>query len=330
VATTAIPVSALLERVQAQRGELSPAAQRVVTFLLENPETTVFSSSAELGRLTRTSDATVIRTIKRLGYAGLDELRDEVRQAIDDRLNPVRRLQRSLDWAGADPETVLAHTLDLHTTLLEDARRTLSPTQFTSAVQLLDRASSALVFGIGPLGCVAEYLALRLVRVGVPATGAVATGFRLADDLLNLTRHHVVVVFAYDSIQRETEVVLKQATQVGAPVILVTDSLGRVLGSEVQVVLSAPVVRSSMVSSFTTSLLIADALALSVASRSRRRSERCFEELERLRILLGRQDRMVDSRPLVPDIDGQAHGEGSHDQQPAEHGEAPGADQVQP
>ncbi|MFF4778705.1 MurR/RpiR family transcriptional regulator [Microtetraspora fusca] len=314
-------MNALLERVQARRGELSPAAQRVVDFLLENPETTVFLSSAELGRLTRTSDATVIRTVKRLGYSGLDELRDEVKQAIDDRLNPVRRLQRSLDWAGADPETVLAHTLDLHATLLEDARRTLSPAQFGGAVQLLDRASSVLVFGIGPLGFVADYLALRLLRVGVPAHGATATGFRLADDLLNMTRHHVVVMFAYDSIRRETEVVLQQAARVGAPVILITDSLGRVLGPQVQVVLSAPVVRSSMVSSYTTSLLVADALALSVASRSRRRGERCFAELERLRALLGRQERAGWSS-LGPDV-GAADGEEHGDEEPPGHGEGP-------
>ena len=61
----------LEERVAARTDSLSAAERKVAHYLAAQPDKAAFASAAELGRLTETSDATVIRTIKSLGYDGL-------------------------------------------------------------------------------------------------------------------------------------------------------------------------------------------------------------------------------------------------------------------
>ena len=286
--TTRIVVTGLTERLEEHRGQLTAAGLRVTEYIEANPDSTLFSTAVELGRRTGTSDATVVRTIKQLGYTGMDELREEIREAIERKITPVGRLQRSLDWAGAEPAEVLDHMLDLQAQLIVDTRASLSATQFAEAVELLDKAASVFVYGLGPLEHIGHYFALRLERLGVHARAGGLAGFRLADELLNLTRHDVVVLVAYSQVRREIDVVLDQAHEVGAAVLLITDTLGRALGDKVTVSLSAPAVKNLMVSSFTTPVIVADALTLAVAAHSRRRSERYFERLERLRNELNR------------------------------------------
>ena len=50
--------------------ELSPAERRVARFLVDHGEEAAFLSAVEIGGQLGTSDATVVRTVKRLGYAG--------------------------------------------------------------------------------------------------------------------------------------------------------------------------------------------------------------------------------------------------------------------
>src|SRR5207248_6932345 len=84
------------ERV-AERGDgLAPAERRVAELLVDlGPEATLLSAAA-LAEQLGTSDATVVRTAKALGYRGLAELRQVlVNEGVN--LTPGERLRHTLD-----------------------------------------------------------------------------------------------------------------------------------------------------------------------------------------------------------------------------------------
>ncbi|MFD2031456.1 hypothetical protein ACFSKM_16300 [Ancylobacter dichloromethanicus] len=54
---------------------MSPAEQRVARVLLDAREEVLVASAASLAAKAETSDATVVRTVKSLGFEGMDELR---------------------------------------------------------------------------------------------------------------------------------------------------------------------------------------------------------------------------------------------------------------
>ncbi|MGH7033079.1 MAG: hypothetical protein ACREFL_05065, partial [Stellaceae bacterium] len=63
------------ERIASRYPELRPAEQRVVRFFRDRREEVLIASAATMAAKAKTSDATVIRTARALGYSGLDGLR---------------------------------------------------------------------------------------------------------------------------------------------------------------------------------------------------------------------------------------------------------------
>ena len=61
------------ERLDAKLATLPPASRRVASYIDSNRLAVLASSAIELAARTETSDATVIRTVQALGFAGLAE-----------------------------------------------------------------------------------------------------------------------------------------------------------------------------------------------------------------------------------------------------------------
>ena len=273
----------LAERVAARLVELSPTERRVASFLAEHPEEAAFLSAAEIAAQLATSDATVVRTVQSLGYAGLPELKRELVNALKSRATPALRLGRSLEQIGDSPQTALDYALARQLELLEDARRTVRPEAFVVAVETIRAAARTHVMGIGPTGSMAHYLAQRLVRFGYPAVSITDTGLLLADALLGITSGDALVVLAYGQVLREVDVTINQAQRVGVPVVLFTDTLGAALADRVAVALSARRGAADMWSTITTTAVLMDALLFGIAIADRPRSLATLETLNELR-----------------------------------------------
>jgi DNA-binding MurR/RpiR family transcriptional regulator len=281
--TTSDIAGTLDERLAAHFDDLSPAEQRVARFLAEHREEVAFISALEIAQQLGTSDATVVRTARSLGYAGLPELK---RQLIDDlrsKATPALRLGRSLEEIGTHPEVALDYVLSLQAELLEEVRRNLPPASFVRALELLDAADRILCFGVGPSAPLADHFALRLVRFGRQSGTISHTGFRLADSLLRMRHGDALVLLASGRVYHEVDVTLRRAAGLGVPVVLVTDTLSVALADRVQVALVAPRGRSGMLNTVATTMVVMEALLLGLAARDRPRSLAALEELNELR-----------------------------------------------
>src|SRR5690606_1514691 len=96
----------------AERAEdLSPTERKVASFFSAHGADTVLLSAIEIGRRTRTSDATVIRTAKALGYSGLPELKLELGAELMDTTHPSRRLAMRLSAASESSADGLVTTM---------------------------------------------------------------------------------------------------------------------------------------------------------------------------------------------------------------------------
>jgi DNA-binding MurR/RpiR family transcriptional regulator len=273
----------LAERVAARLTDLSPTERRVASFLVEHAEEAAFISAAEMAGQLGTSDATVVRTVQSLGYAGLPELKRELVNALKSRATPALRLGRSLAQIGDGPENALEYALAMQLELLEEARRTVRPEAFLRAVGIIRAAKRTHVFGIGPTGALCRYLAMRLVRFGYQASFVTDTGLLLADGLLSIRPGDALVVLAYGQVLREVDVILDRAKDMRAPVVLLTDTLAAALGDRIDVALSASRGAADMWSTIATTAVLMDAVLFGIAIADRGRSLANLEELNRLR-----------------------------------------------
>lgn len=281
--TERVPSGTLRERVAARGENLSASERRVAHYLADFPEEVAFASAGELGRVTQTSDATVIRTVKALGYDGLPALKRSLQTTVRERLTPAGRLVRSLDRIGTEPVRVLDEVLSDSIQILEEAQHSINADSFAQAVDIIRNARGVLVIGLGGLGILGRYLALRLDRLRRPARSAMASGVMLADDLLALQKDDVVVVVAHQAINTEIAVALDHANAVGAAVVLVTDTLGEALADRVMVSISAPIGPTGTFNMQVSTLAVLEALALAVAATARPEAVEAMTELNDLR-----------------------------------------------
>ncbi|QUH03886.1 MurR/RpiR family transcriptional regulator [Saccharopolyspora erythraea] len=211
-------------RVRERLGGLSRAEQKVARYLLNMPqEQLVFATAEELGQHTGTSDATVVRTARKLGYSGLPALKREVGGALVNTVAPATRLEQRLAAIGPDLERAVSTVFTEAREDLENTQAALDVDDVREAVSLLAHAREVMAFGVGGSELGARHLALRLNRLGQRARFVGSTGFRLADDLLPLGRDDVLVVYLPGRSLHELEVLLDHARSVGARRILISE-----------------------------------------------------------------------------------------------------------
>lgn len=274
------------ERVTAHLDRMSAAEQRVARMFQENREEVLFASAASLAAKAETSDATVVRATKALGFKGMDELRRSIAEEIKN-ASLSSRLAETLREAHGDLGASFNLTLDIHLNAIGNIRRDLPVALFEEAVSLLTVARRIVIFGIGPSGALAMYFAMQLERLGVQTMTMTQTGRLFADDLHRLRSGDMVVAMAYSQVYRELAVLLDEADRLKLPKIVVTDSLGGTLRPRVNLVLPVERGRADMLSMHTATLGALEALLVGLAVRLPEQATRSLETLNRLRSEIG-------------------------------------------
>lgn len=254
------------ERVDAVFERMRPAEQRVARFFRGNREEVLIASASALAKEAGTSDATVIRTAKALGFAGMEELRRKLAEELRENLSPASRLARTLGEVGDDLAAAFEVTLDVHRQALEDLRRDITPERFGSAVRHIVDARRVFIFGIGPSSAMADYFAIQLGRFGIEAMSLTHTGLLLADGLQKLKGGDVLLIFAYGRVYRELTALMTHADRRGVTTILFTDTLAPKLRDRIGLILPVARGRADMLSMHTATLGLIEALLVGVAA----------------------------------------------------------------
>jgi DNA-binding MurR/RpiR family transcriptional regulator len=255
------------ERVTDRFARMRPAEQRAARFFQENREEVLIGSAAALALKAMTSDATIMRTTKALGFTSLDDMRRTLASELRNSLSPAVRLTNTLSKVGRDPSAAFDMMLDVHQKSLESLRRTISAEHFDSAVSSIVAARRVLVFGLGPSSAIAKYFVIQLARFGLEAAGLANSGLLFADDLQKLRKGDLVVILAYSRVYQELGVLIDEIERRGISSLLLTDTLAAKLRERVDLVLPVARGQADMLSTHTATLGLLEAILVGVASR---------------------------------------------------------------
>ncbi len=246
---------------------LSPAERRVARYFQENREEVLVASAAALAAKAETSDATVVRTAKALGFSGLDELRRALADEIRTALSPADRLTRTLGEVGDSLSAAFTLTLDIHLHALEGLRRSITDEMFERAVDGIISARRIAAFGLGPSSAIAGYLSTQLNRFGFEVLTLSRTGLLFADDLQRLREGDLVIMLAYGRVYAELAALLDEIDRRKLRSFLVTDTLAATLRRRVELVLPVARGRADMLSMHTATLGFLEAVLVGIATR---------------------------------------------------------------
>ena len=260
-----------------------PSAASPSSCSSSGPEATLLSAAA-LAEQLGTSDATVVRTAKALGYSGLAELRRALAAYGDD--PPLgERLRRTLEQAPATSSSPQRSAITSRP--LENLTRNVSRRRPSNTPSRSSPAADRIVWrGVGPVRAPRRLRATLTQRIGKPSTALVHTGTSFADELLTLAPDDAVVVFAYGRLQSHVRVLLERAATLAIPVVLITDTLGRKLDAGVHTTLQCGRGAPGLFASHGTTLVVVEALVLAVAAADQAKSEASLPHLNELRSAL--------------------------------------------
>jgi DNA-binding MurR/RpiR family transcriptional regulator len=275
--------------VLARLDNLKPAERRVARFMVVSPTEVLFASAGELGNTTGTSDATVVRTAKALGYSGLPELKRHLAQTLTTRTEPAVRLRATMEKIGASGSHQIDRVIADGIERLQELHRQIDPADLEIAANTLLGARLVFTWGLGLSASCAEYAAVRLARRGLVTRHCPGTGFHLADELLPLSSADALLVYIPSRHNRDVELLLRHAERTHADVVLVTSKLSPELTARVRVALPAPSSPTKFTGETLTASILTDMLAHLIAARTADRADLTANLLTQLRNEIGEQ-----------------------------------------
>ena len=264
--------AALAAKVRTLAPSMTRSMHRVAEAVAGDPAGCAQLTVTGLAERTGTSEATVVRTSRLLGYPGYRDLRLALAGLAAQQASgaaPAVTADIAVDDPIADVVAKLAH--DERQTLADTAAA-LDTAQLESAVSALASARRTDVYGVGASHLVGQDLAQKLLRIGLVAH-AHADPHLAVTNAVQLQAGDVAVAITHSGRTDDVIEPLRVAFDHGATTIAVTGRPDGEIAQYADVLLTTSTARESelrpaAMSSRTSQLLVVDCLFVGVAQRT--------------------------------------------------------------
>jgi DNA-binding MurR/RpiR family transcriptional regulator len=262
--------------------ELTKSEKNISDYLRQNQDEAAFLSAAEVALRLNLSEATMVRFARSLGFSSYPAMREVLQETFRHRVTHSARLLGRLDdlrQAGDIFERLVASEIDYLTHALE----TVDRQALHQAVDLLRSRSRVFVFGVGPSVSLVDLIQIRLERFGRQVTTLTTAGREILEPLLTMTENDLFFVICFFDISATLQLVLDYARDVGCPVIMLTDTLGSIIGDKADVVLAARRGPMAEFHSLVVPMTIINTLLLALANEDQQQVTSNLDKLDQLR-----------------------------------------------
>ncbi|WP_312894094.1 MurR/RpiR family transcriptional regulator [Rhizobium laguerreae] len=152
------PHMALVASIRSRAPNMTRALQRVADYTLEDPQAVLYKSITELAEDAQSSEASVMRFCRELGFTGFQNFKLALAQEL------ATQSQTSVPISTGDPVQNLVETAR---TALDETERLLDRGIIQAVAQELLQAKHIEIFGVAASAITAQYLEYKLARLGV-------------------------------------------------------------------------------------------------------------------------------------------------------------------
>ena len=251
---------------------MTRSMQRVAETVAADPAACAALTVTGLAERTGTSEATVVRTSRLLGYPGYRDLRLALAGLAAHQASGAAPAVTA-DIAVDDPMTdVIAKLAHDERQSLADTAATLDPSQVEAAVTALAQARRIDVYGVGASGLVGQDLVQKLLRIGLLAQ-AHSDPHLAVTNAVQLRAGDVALAITHSGRTVDVIEPLRVAFERGATTVAITGRPDGEISSYADLVLTTSCGRESelrpaAMSSRTGQLLAVDCLFIGVAQQT--------------------------------------------------------------
>jgi DNA-binding MurR/RpiR family transcriptional regulator len=263
-------------------GRLTKSEKRIANYIRKNQEEAAFLAAGEIADRLGLSEATMVRFARTIGFNSYPAMREVLQDNFRRRVTHSARLRSRLDdlREGGDIfEKVTVSEIDY----LTQALMTIDRDALNHAVKLLIQCERLYVFGTGPSISLVHLLNLRLTRFGKLVIPITVTGREAVEPLVLMTARDALFAISFFDLNPTLQVVMERANEKRCPIILLTDTLGSIIGEKAEVVLAAKRGPVSAFHSLVVPMTIINTLLLEIANQNQDVVIANLDNLDRLR-----------------------------------------------
>jgi len=261
---------------------LTKSEKRIADYMRQNQDEAAFLSAGEIAERLDLSEATMVRFARTMGFDSYPALRVALQEKYRRLVTHSARLRSrlgDLSEAGDIFEQLVASEIYF----LTESLQTLDRDAFHAAVGLLRTHQRVFVFGLGPSISLVDLLEIRLTRSARHVIPLNTSGREMLEPMLLMNSSDLLVAIGFFNVTPNLQMVLEYANQHKTPVILVTDTLGPMVGDKADVVLAARRGPVSAFHSLTVPMTIVNALLLALSSIDQEKVMTNLDKLDQLR-----------------------------------------------
>ncbi|WP_394884745.1 MurR/RpiR family transcriptional regulator [Clostridium butyricum] len=192
----------------------------IYDFILSKKENLFLYTEIDISKMTGISQPTVSRFWRKIGYTNLKEFKEAVKD-FHNQSSPSTKFKSILD----SDEFYYKNYAKKSISLIEDSAEKISESDFNKAVEYFISCDKIFTHGIGPAESLCSLLNFRLNRFGLNIDSINPSGQLLYEDLINIDKDNLIVLFLFSHYHPETHVILDYATEINCKVIIITDIL---------------------------------------------------------------------------------------------------------
>lgn len=241
----------------------------IANYLLSNKEGIINLSAKEIGELTHTSAATLIRFSKKLGFNSLNEMKLNLSISLNDieENSGFEYLDKKLETK--DIIYGIKNSIDA---VMEKTVKLIKEEELEQAVNLLNNANNIYVYSVGVSGLVGLDFYHKLSRINKRCIAHTDTHLQVTSSIL-MQPDDVAVAISYSGNTREVIKCIENAKKNNVPVISITkSSVNNELESLSDITLKVPYVEKSLregaMSSRISQLAVIDMLFIGMAKNN--------------------------------------------------------------
>lgn len=261
---------------------LTKSEKRIANYLRKNQEESAFLSAGEIADRLGLSEATLVRFARTLGFSSYPAMRTVLQEAFRRRVTHSARLRGRLEdlrQGGDIFERLVVSEMDYLTQALE----TVDRQALQKTVELMQSCGRIFVFGGGPSVSLVELMQIRLGRFGRQVIPLTTSGREILEPLMLMNERDLLFMICFFDVTPTQQLVVNYANEVNCPVVILTDTLGSIIGDKADVVLAARRGPMAEFHSLVVPMTIINTLLLAVANEDREQVMANLDKLDQLR-----------------------------------------------